>query len=152
MPKGPKGENRPADTNACAVMVAKIATGELEEDGYQTPGRVASGKAGAKARALKLSGNRRKEIASKAARARWARKEAPMNEKQRLLNTLFETQGREHLNLKFCRGSDDGISPEDICRETNSAILQAESGLVDPAGAFGDGDRKVVDVKEMLGS
>ena len=31
MPRGPKGETRPADTNACAVMVAKIATGEVED-------------------------------------------------------------------------------------------------------------------------
>ena len=31
MPRGPKGEKRPADTNSCAVMVAKIATGEIED-------------------------------------------------------------------------------------------------------------------------
>ena len=31
MPRGPKGEKRPADTNSCAVMVAKIATGEVED-------------------------------------------------------------------------------------------------------------------------
>ncbi len=28
MPTGPKGEKRPADVNARAVMIAKIATGE----------------------------------------------------------------------------------------------------------------------------
>ena len=28
MPRGPKGEKRPADAAGCAVMVAKIATGE----------------------------------------------------------------------------------------------------------------------------
>lgn len=32
MPRGPRGEKRPADTIGCAVMVAKIATGEIEED------------------------------------------------------------------------------------------------------------------------
>ncbi len=31
MPKGPKGEKRPADVVGAAVMVAKIATGEIEE-------------------------------------------------------------------------------------------------------------------------
>ena len=31
MPRGPKGEKRPADVNARAVMIAKIATGEIEE-------------------------------------------------------------------------------------------------------------------------
>jgi hypothetical protein len=31
MPKGPKGEKRPADVIGTAVMVAKIATGEVED-------------------------------------------------------------------------------------------------------------------------
>jgi hypothetical protein len=34
MPRGPKGEKRLADVNANAVLIAKIATGEIEE----TPG------------------------------------------------------------------------------------------------------------------
>lgn len=32
MPKGPKGEKRPADVIGNAIKVAKIATGEIEED------------------------------------------------------------------------------------------------------------------------
>ena len=32
MPKGPKGEKRPADVVGAAVKVAKIATGEIEEE------------------------------------------------------------------------------------------------------------------------
>ena len=32
MPRGPNGEKRPAHTVGCAVMVAQIATGEIEED------------------------------------------------------------------------------------------------------------------------
>ncbi len=32
MPKGPKGEKRPADVIGAAVKVMKIATGEVEED------------------------------------------------------------------------------------------------------------------------
>ena len=31
MQKGPKGEQRPAETHSCAIMVAKIATGEIDE-------------------------------------------------------------------------------------------------------------------------
>jgi hypothetical protein len=31
MPRGPKGEKRPADVNARAVMIAKIATGGIED-------------------------------------------------------------------------------------------------------------------------
>ena len=32
MAKGPKGEKRPADFIGSAIKVAKIATGEIEED------------------------------------------------------------------------------------------------------------------------
>lgn len=31
MPKGPQGQKRPADAIGLAVMVAKIATGEIED-------------------------------------------------------------------------------------------------------------------------
>jgi hypothetical protein len=31
MPKGPKGERRPADVVGAAIMAAKIATGEIVE-------------------------------------------------------------------------------------------------------------------------
>jgi hypothetical protein len=31
MPRGPRGEKRPADVIGAAAMVAKIATGQLEE-------------------------------------------------------------------------------------------------------------------------
>jgi len=72
MPKGPKGEKRPADVIGAAVMVAKIATGELEESSERS-GRVQSGRAGAKARAESLSGEERRKIAKKAAAARWSK-------------------------------------------------------------------------------
>jgi hypothetical protein len=31
MPKGPRGEKRPADVIGAAIMTAKIATGEIED-------------------------------------------------------------------------------------------------------------------------
>lgn len=71
MPKGPRGEKRPADTNAAAVLVARIATGEIKEICGPTSGRVRSGKAGGKARAESLSEVERVAIARKAANARW---------------------------------------------------------------------------------
>lgn len=71
MPRGPKGENRPADVVGCAVTVAKIATGEIVELLPEKSGRVRSGKAGAKARAKKLSAEERSKIAKRAAKARW---------------------------------------------------------------------------------
>lgn len=69
MPKGPRGEKRPADAIGLAVMVAKIATGEIEDN--TKSGRVKSGKAGGIARAEKLSSTERSEIARRAADARW---------------------------------------------------------------------------------
>jgi len=71
MPRGPRGEKRPADVIGTAVMVAKIATGEIEEEPQKKSGRTRSGRAGAKARADKLTEAERKRIAKKAAAARW---------------------------------------------------------------------------------
>jgi len=75
MPKGPKGEKRPADVIGTAIKVAKIATGEIEEDTEADDGKNKAaqelGRAGGKARAEKLTAERRKEIAQKAAAKRW---------------------------------------------------------------------------------
>jgi len=74
MPTGPQGEKRPADAIGAAIMVAKLATGEITENPVQKSGRVRSGQAGAKARAGNLSSHRREQIARKAATARWEKK------------------------------------------------------------------------------
>ena len=73
MPKGPRGEKRPADVIGAAVMVGRIATGEIEEIPKTKSGRVRSGHAGAKARAKALSPAKRSAIAKKAAAKRWKR-------------------------------------------------------------------------------
>lgn len=72
MPKGPEGQKRPADAVARAVMVGKIATGELADIG--TTSKAPRGSAGGRARANRLSRTRRIEIAKSGATAR--RKEA----------------------------------------------------------------------------
>ncbi|MBM3549274.1 MAG: RNA-binding protein [Alphaproteobacteria bacterium] len=77
MPKGPKGERRPADVIGAAVMIGRIATGELTEaeipnDG-KDPNAKALGKKGGQARAKSMSPERRAEIAKKAAAKRWAK-------------------------------------------------------------------------------
>ncbi len=74
MPKGPKGEKRPADAVGAAVMVAKIATGEIEDeltDDGKNKAAVELGRKGGKARAGKLTAEQRRQIAQKAAKARW---------------------------------------------------------------------------------
>ncbi len=82
MPKGPKGERRPADMIGAAVMVAKIAAGEIEEDYWPEgpkSGKDAAaadlGKRGGAARANKLTPEQRAEIARKAATSRWGKSE-----------------------------------------------------------------------------
>jgi len=76
MPRGPKGERRPADVIGAAVMVGRIATGEIQDaPDNRNPNAVAlgslGGKKGGKARAAKLSARNRASIAKKAAKARW---------------------------------------------------------------------------------
>lgn len=77
MPKGPRGEKRPADVIGAAVKSMRILTGEEPEDIDTPEGRgkdpyaSAMGKKGAAARAKAVSPERRKEIAKKAAAKRW---------------------------------------------------------------------------------
>ena len=73
MPRGPKGEKRPADVSTRAVLIAKIATGEIEEKLKARSGNVRSGKAGAAARAKKLTKEERSAIAKRAAAQRWGK-------------------------------------------------------------------------------
>jgi hypothetical protein len=71
MPRGPRGEKHPADVIGAAVMVGRIATGEIEEKPKPKSGRVRSGHAGAEVRAKSLSPEKRKAIAKSAAAKRW---------------------------------------------------------------------------------
>jgi len=74
MPRGPKGEKRPADVIGAAVMVGRIATGEIDDlttDDGKNAAAVALGRLGGKARAKGLSAKKRSEIARRAAKRRW---------------------------------------------------------------------------------
>lgn len=74
MPKGPKGEKRPADVIGAAVKVMRIATGE-EIDEKTNDGKdkaaVSLGRRVGKARAEALSKEKRSDIARDAAKKRW---------------------------------------------------------------------------------
>ena len=78
MPKGPRGEKRPADVIGNAVHVMRIATGEMEEglaiDDGKDPAAVALGRKGGAARAAATTPEHRTEIARKGAVARWSNK------------------------------------------------------------------------------
>ena len=67
MPTGPNGEKRPSDPIAQAVMIGRIATGEVEDTKHKKSGRTRSGKA----RAESLTPEERSNIATGAAAARW---------------------------------------------------------------------------------
>jgi hypothetical protein len=77
VPTGPKGQKRPADAIARAVKVAKIATGEIEDDKPVDDGKDKAaqslGQRGGKARAESMTPERRAEIAKKAAEKRWSK-------------------------------------------------------------------------------
>ena len=74
MPSGPRGEKRPADVIGNAVKVMRIATGEETEELETDRAKSAAaelGSRGGKARAAKMSRERRAEIAGKASASRW---------------------------------------------------------------------------------
>jgi hypothetical protein len=75
MPKGPKGEKRPADVIGNAIKIAKIATGEIDDekdDDGKDKAAQSLGRRGGKARAEKMTAERRAEIARQAAAKRWS--------------------------------------------------------------------------------
>lgn len=76
MPKGPRGEKRPADVIGNAVKVMRIATGEEAEPLVpKSPEAVARGKAGGKiggqARQESLTPDQRGHLGRQGAAARW---------------------------------------------------------------------------------
>lgn len=78
MPKGPKGQKRPADVIANAVKVMRIATGEDADtppDDGKDPAAKSRGARGGRARAKVLTAEKRAEIAKKAAASRWKRED-----------------------------------------------------------------------------
>lgn len=76
VPRGPKGQKRPADVIGNAVHVMRIATGDIteavEDDGKDKAAQ-ALGRKGGAARAAKMTPERRAEIARKAAEKRWSK-------------------------------------------------------------------------------
>lgn len=79
----PKGRTRPRDPNQLAKLIADIATGDKADPLVTDDGRDLAavllgrrgGLKGGKARAARLSADRRSEIARAAAQARWGKDE-----------------------------------------------------------------------------
>jgi len=76
VPRGLKGERRPADAIGNAIMIGRIATGEIEDlttDDGKNAAAVALGRMGGRARAASMTAKKRSEIARKAAKSRWTK-------------------------------------------------------------------------------
>lgn len=71
MPAGPNGQRRPAGVVSAAVMVAKITTGEINDNKKAKFTNAKSGLAYAKVRTEYLIPEARSEIVRKTAAARW---------------------------------------------------------------------------------
>ena len=128
MTKGPNGEKRPADAIGCAVMVGRIATGEEVDAGYVSKNRRNSGVAGAKARMQSVGDERRSEIATKAAKARWIR-ENDMIEHQSAKSKLADLYAKKReaglVDVKFLVGSVTEASFDDVANE----VLRLEEAI-----------------------
>lgn len=74
MLKGPNGEKRPADAIGLAVHIARIATGEIEDERDSLSNAAAEmGRKGGQKRAESMTPERRAEIAKAAALKRWSK-------------------------------------------------------------------------------
>lgn len=63
MPKGPDGQKRPADAIGLAVMVGKIATGEIEDERNNAKSAAAQlGSLGGNKRAANMTPERRRKL------------------------------------------------------------------------------------------
>lgn len=132
MPKGPNGEKRPADAIGCAVMVARIATGEEEDTSYVSKNRRKSGVAGAKARMESTDAERRSEIAKKAAEARWNSQEATMNNHTNACDAVaaryIEKAQSGLVDVKFLFQNKEEATVELACAELEALHNAIEDG------------------------
>jgi hypothetical protein len=146
MPTGPNGQKRPADTNAAAVMVARIATGESEDD-IMHPAKISKGVAGARARTDALSDVRRSEIARAAAVARWGNERnltmAKMTERQ-ILSDRFSAMkaGGVLVDMKFHLGDVSEATTEAVFSEVNHVLDHLRDGKVNWLESWGDSHRQ----------
>lgn len=129
MPKGPNGQKRSADAIGCAVMVARISTGEIDE--VTSSGK--TGASGGRARAKALSSAERSNIAAKAAKARWSANESSkmeldMSGLSLLKQELFGQADSAIADIKFYPGESSEFSPDDIACAISAAIADVKAG------------------------
>ena len=127
MPKGPDGQKRPADAIGTAVHVAKIATGEVEEEADYVASKSERASAGGKARAERLSKDERSKIAKAGAKAKWSKeRRADMTNKERLMAALFANPAREHVDIKFFVFGGFDLDADHLCGEAADMLEQMD--------------------------
>jgi len=114
-------------------MVAKIATGELEEEVRSPSGRVRSGKAGAAARAKSLTAEERQAIAKRAATVRWSEMEGRGAMESRTecgqLADRFRRMAEGGLvDVKFFLSNAAEAATEQVCQEVNDLYRAVDDG------------------------
>ena len=148
MPKGPQGQKRPADSVANAVMVARIATGEIEEANIMSPNVEIRGRKGGEARARSLKPTERSEIAKRAASSRWNRKGSDMTrqtERQRLVERFQSMKAQDGLtDMKFHLGRVSEATTEAVCAEVNKLLDNILDDKVQRLTSWGDSRRKAL--------
>lgn len=138
MPKGPKSKKKPANSNSCEVHIAKIATGEIEDDRYEMPKRHESGMAGAKARMESTSNERRSQIAKTATDKRWRREMTNLSTREELAATYADKRATGVCDVKFLLDATaDDASLEEALEELKrfDEAIAANDGV---AFDFGD--------------
>ena len=75
-----------------------------------------------------------------------------MTAKKRLMDALFADEQKEHVNLKFFRGTGTDVSVDQLCSAAASAIFQVNSGLAERRSEFGDRDARCIEVATIISS
>ncbi|MCC6480839.1 MAG: hypothetical protein IT554_00290 [Sphingomonadaceae bacterium] len=150
MPKGPQGHKRPANVVSNAVTVAKVATGEIDEEVDYATSKSIRGSAGGKARAKHLSNGERSQIAKAGAKARWKKgRSADMTSQDRLMAALFDNPQREHADIKFFVMGGMDLTAEQLCDDAAEMLEQMDNSEGDTTFTETFAQR---DVKEFIAS
>ena len=72
------------------------------------------------------------------------------NEKDSMLDCLFSGQDMVLRNIKFCRGTDDLIAPEDLRAQSHSALLQKRTGSASRSAEAPRSKQPVVDLEQLF--
>jgi hypothetical protein len=128
-------------------MVARIATGEIEEADIGSPDLKIRSRKGGEARARSLEPARRTDIATRAAKSRWTGKGSTMTrqtERQTLSERFQAMKAHGELtDMKFFLGKVSETTAEAVCEEVNRLLDNIEDEKVQLLPSWGDSRKEV---------